>query len=78
MIKDDELLNIEQDLALERDLELLHLKLLENYELLKNSLNFYQNSHKIYNHLNYILINKLKIENIFEIQKNLFLEYIKR
>ena len=40
MIKDDELLNIEQDLALERDLELLHLKLLENYELLKNSLNF--------------------------------------
>ena len=35
MIKDDELLNIEQDLALERDLELLHLKLLENYELLK-------------------------------------------
>ena len=70
MIKDDELLNIEQDLALERDLELLHLKLLENYELLKNSLNFYQNSHKIYNHLNYILINKLeKLKTFFEIQK---------
>ena len=79
MIKDDELLNIEQDLALERDLELLHLKLLENYELLKNSLNFYQNSHKIYNHLNYILINKLeKLKTFFEIQKNLFLEYIKK
>ena len=70
MIKDDELLNIEQDLALERDLELLHLKLLENYELLKNSLNFYQNSHKIYNHLNYILINKLeKLKTFLKFKK---------
>ena len=61
LIYDQELKNINEELENQRDVELIQLKILENYELLKNSLNFYNNSNKIYKIINLVLINKLKI-----------------
>lgn len=60
LIYDQELKNINEELENQRDVELIQLKILENYELLKNSLNFYNNSNKIYKIINLVLINKLE------------------
>ena len=71
LIYDQELKNINEELENQRDVELIQLKILENYELLKNSLNFYNNSNKIYKIINLVLINKLeKLRNFFEFQKD--------
>ena len=73
LIYDQELKNINEELENQRDVELIQLKILENYELLKNSLNFYNNSNKIYKIINLVLINKLeKLRNFFEFQKRCF------
>ncbi|RCK58214.1 hypothetical protein Cantr_06834 [Candida viswanathii] len=78
VIYDQDLKNINDDLEYKRDVELIELKVLENYELLKNSLNFYNNSNKIYKIINMVLINKLeKLKNFFEFQKKMFQDYIK-
>lgn len=78
LIYDQELKNINEELENQRDVELIQLKILENYELLKNSLNFYNNSNKIYKIINLVLINKLeKLRNFFEFQKKMFQDYIK-
>ncbi|CAI5760663.1 unnamed protein product [Candida verbasci] len=75
---DQELKNFARKCELERDEQLVQLKIMENYELLKNSLMFYEDSNKIYKHLNYVLINKLeKLKTFFEYQKDLFEEYVK-
>lgn len=77
VIYDDELLKYQEDIEITRDEELLRLKLVENYELLKNSLFFYQDSHRVYKNLNMVLINKLeKLKNFFEYQRNLFTGYL--
>jgi len=76
-IYDDELLKYQEDLEISRDEELLRLKLVENYELLKNSLFFYQDSNRVYKNLNLVMINKLeKLKNFFEYQRNLFTSYL--
>ncbi|ABN67055.2 predicted protein [Scheffersomyces stipitis CBS 6054] len=73
-IKDEELQRYKDNLDIERDEELVRLKLVENYELLKNSLTFYQDSNRVYKHLNTVLINKLeKLKNFFEYQRDLFI-----
>lgn len=73
VIRDDELQQIQRQLEIERDYELVKLKLFEQYELLKNSLIFYEESNKVYKHLNMILINKLeKLKNFFGYQQELF------
>lgn len=73
IIRDEELKQIQQRLEIERDYELVKLKLFEKYELLKNSLLFYEESNKVYKHLNMVLINKLeKLKNFFEYQQELF------
>ncbi|KAL6454100.1 hypothetical protein SBY92_003559 [Candida maltosa Xu316] len=77
IIYDDELRQFEQNLQMERDLSLINLKVYENYEMLKNSLDFYHHSNSIYKNLNWLLINKLeKLKNFFEFQKKMFQEYL--
>ncbi|KAI5956826.1 hypothetical protein KGF54_000444 [Candida jiufengensis] len=72
-IKDEELDNRNKDLEIERDYELVKLKIFEKYELLKNSLLFYEDSNKIYKSLNSLLIKKLeKLKNFFEYQRDVF------
>lgn len=79
VILDDELKRIQQKLEIERDYELVKLKLFEKYELLKNSLIFYEDSNKVYKHLNGILINKLeKLKNFFEYQQELFVHLLEQ
>ncbi|KAK6458238.1 uncharacterized protein RJT20DRAFT_133678 [Scheffersomyces xylosifermentans] len=73
IIEDEELARFKDNLDIERDEELVRLKLVENYELLKNSLTFYQDSNRVYKHLNSIMINKLeKLRNFFEFQRDAF------
>ncbi|KAK6203382.1 uncharacterized protein RJT21DRAFT_139127 [Scheffersomyces amazonensis] len=77
-IKDEELNTFKENLDIERDEELVRLKLFENYELLKSSLIFYQDSNRVYKHLNAVMINKLeKLKNFFEFQRDLFSKYLK-
>ncbi|KAK6460761.1 hypothetical protein DFJ63DRAFT_337514 [Scheffersomyces coipomensis] len=77
-IKDEELLTFKENLDIERDEELVRLKLFQNHELLKSSLIFYQDSNRVYKHLNSVMINKLeKLKNFFEFQRELFLKYLK-
>ncbi|KAG7665587.1 uncharacterized protein J8A68_000793 [[Candida] subhashii] len=72
-IKDKELAEYREKLELERDQELIRLKLQENYELLKSSMIFYEDSNKVYKNLNSVLINKLeKLKNFFEYQRDIF------
>ncbi|KAI5969819.1 hypothetical protein CANMA_001109 [Candida margitis] len=73
VIRDEELKETQHRLEIERDYELVKLKLFEKYELLKNSMIFYEDSNKVYKHLNMILINRLeKLKNFFEYQHELF------
>ncbi|RLV96490.1 hypothetical protein JA1_000070 [Spathaspora sp. JA1] len=77
--KDEELDKFSQVTEIERDEQLVQLKLSANYELLKTSLVFYEDSNKIYKNLNLVLINKLeKLKNFFEYQRDLFTEYLER
>ncbi|CUM65181.1 uncharacterized protein PRCAT00002809001 [Priceomyces carsonii] len=77
-IKDDELIQRNNDLEFVRDEELLRMKLSHNYESLQNSQVFYQNSNKIYKNLNSLMVNKLqKLKSFFELQKNLFNDIVK-
>lgn len=72
-IKDSELLDVKQRLEVERDDELVKLKLFENYQLLNSALVFYQDSNKTYKNMNQLIVNKLmKLKNFFEYQKQLF------
>jgi len=72
-IIDKDLQEYDRDMQICRDEELLRLKLEENYEMLKSSLIFYQDSNRIYKNLNAIMINKLeKLKGFFEFQRNLF------
>lgn len=77
IINDEELARYDRQIQLTRDEELLRLKLEMNYELLKSSLIFYQDSNRIYKHLNSLIINKLeKLKVFFEYQRKLFTEII--
>lgn len=72
-IHDEELNDIKIALEESRDIDLVGMKLLENYELLNNALVFYQDSNKSYKHMNSIMINKLmKLKNFFEYQRDMF------
>ncbi|EGW30380.1 uncharacterized protein SPAPADRAFT_157326 [Spathaspora passalidarum NRRL Y-27907] len=77
--EDEELDQFRQLAEIERDEQLIQLKLSENYELLKTSLVFYEDSNKAYKNLNLVLINKLeKLKNFFVYQRDLFTEYLER
>ncbi|KAG7194683.1 uncharacterized protein KQ657_004360 [Scheffersomyces spartinae] len=77
-IMNEELQQKLNDIGVERDTELIRQKLADDYEKLKCSLQFYQDSNKAYKNLNLMMVNKLqKLKNFFEYQRkilNLHLE----
>lgn len=76
-IKDEQLKQVQENLEMERDIELIKLRIFNNYELLKLSSNFYHDTNKTYKKYNGQLINKLmKIKNFLEFQKNSFERYL--
>lgn len=76
-IRDGELLKFAHRMQESRDLELLRLKLSRNYELLKLSETFYQETNKVYKNMQLIVTNKLKkLKNFFEFQKELFIKLL--
>ncbi|ODV81857.1 uncharacterized protein CANTADRAFT_87812 [Suhomyces tanzawaensis NRRL Y-17324] len=77
IINDEELLRYKERIDTLRDEELVRLRMVENYDLLKNSLSFYQDSNRVYKHLNLVMTNKLeKLKHFLEFQKNIFNEYL--
>ncbi|KAI5963047.1 uncharacterized protein KGF55_002839 [Candida pseudojiufengensis] len=76
-INDSELSELNKNFEIKRDYELVKLKIFEKYELLKNSLLFYEDSNNIYKQLNSLFLNKLeKLKNFFEYQRDLFKELL--
>lgn len=76
-IKDEQLKEIQQNLEMEKDIELIKLRVFNNYELLKLSSNFYHDTNKTYKKYNGQMVNKLmKLKNFLEFQKNSFDRYL--
>lgn len=77
-IKDPELIAFKERLEEKRDLDLLKLKFSSNYEYLRSSLSFYQDSNKSYKKFNGLMTNKLlKLKNFLDFQKVHFNELLK-
>lgn len=67
---DAELRDFAEKRQTQRDEELIRLKATYNYEKLKNVLNFYQTSHRLYKAMNATMVNKLeKLRNFLEHQR---------
>lgn len=78
ILKDDDLKYFADKLRSKRDDELLRLKFYSNYESLKASMSFYEDSNKYYKSMNSTMTNKLlKLKNFFEFQRTTFNNLIK-
>lgn len=76
-VLDEDLLKKLNELGVERDTELIRQKLADNYEKLKGSLQFYQDSNKAYKNLNIMMVNKLqKLKNFFEYQRKILHQHL--
>lgn len=72
-IKDKELMEYDENLGIDKDLELMKLRIWQNYEYLRLSSNFYNDSNKVYRKFNSLTLNKLlKLQNYLDYQKKQF------